>query len=79
MYEFLSLLFNAVWDLFMIPWPGFDFPIVYAFLGVAFAVISLKLILTLFNVSLGSTISSFVGGGNNRNIRTSESRKDDEK
>ena len=79
MYQFLSLLFNAVWDLFMIPWPGFDFPIVYAFLGVAFAAISLKLLLSLFNVSLGSSISSFVRSSNNRNIHIAESRKGDEK
>lgn len=79
MFEFLSMFFNAVWDLFMIPWPGFDFPIIYAFLGVAFGVISLRLILSLFNVSLGSSISNAVTSGNNRNIRIAIARKDDVK
>lgn len=79
MFEFLSMFFNAVWDLFMIPWPGFDFPIIYAFLGVAFGVISLRLILSLFGVSLGHSLSDAVKSANSREIRIAKARKDDEK
>ncbi len=61
----------------MIPWPGFNFPIGYAFLGVAFAVISLRLALSLFNVSLGSGIAGAVKGGNNRDMKIAEKRRGD--
>lgn len=79
MLEWFRLLFDSVWDLFSVNWPGFEFPIVYAFLGCSFAVIALKIILSLFGVSLGSSISNVVKGGNNRNINVSSARKDDVK
>ena len=83
MTEYLSLLFGSSWELFSITWPGFDFPISYAFLGVAFASIALTVIGGLFDVRFGSALSGFSGidqkGGNNRNIKISMDRKNDEK
>lgn len=77
MLDFISLFFSKVWELFTIKWPGFDFPIWAAFLGVAFAVIALSLVGRLFNVSVGSALTGAVRGGNNHNIKVAKARKDD--
>ena len=83
MLEYLSLLFESSWDMFSITWPGFDFPISYVFLGIAFAAVALKVFGQLFDISLGSSISGLFArgqrGGNNRNIKVSKERKGDEK
>ena len=79
MVDFISTLFNTVWDLMMIKWPGFDFPIIYAFLGAAFAVIALRLVLSMFDISLSTSISGAVASGNNRKIKIANARKDDVK
>lgn len=77
MLKFISLFFSKIWELLSIKWPGFDFPIWAAFLGVAFAVIALSLVGRLFNVSVGSAFTGAVKGGNNYNIKVANARKDD--
>ena len=82
MLEFVSMLFNAAWELLSIPWPGFSFPIGYAFLGVAFAAIALRLVGQLFDHSIGFgsiSISSGneVHGGNNKSLAIVPERRND--
>lgn len=81
MIEFVSMLFNAVWELLSIPWPGFSFPIGYAFLGVAFAVIALRLVGQMFDHSIGFGSITFsrneVHGGNNKSLVIVPERRND--
>lgn len=82
MLDFIALFFSKIWELFSIKWPGFDFPIGYAFLGVSFSVIALGIVARLLNISLGSAASSVAGavkGGNNKRIKVPNERKDDTK
>lgn len=78
MLNFIKLLFDCVWSLFSIPWPGFNFPIGYAFLGVGFSVVVLKLCGLVLGVGIGSSMTGAVSSYQ-RAARISSSRKDDEK
>ena len=79
MLQFISLFFNKIWDLFSVKWPGFDFPVWAAFLGVSFATVALSLVGRLFGVPVGSALSGAVRGGNNYDIKVAKNRKDDSK
>lgn len=79
MLDFVKLLFDTVWKLFNIKWPGFDFPIGYALLGVAFAAICLKTFGFFLGLGVGSSVSGAVSSYQRRAARISQSREGDEK
>lgn len=59
MIQFVKLLFDCVWQLFSIKWPGFDFPIGYAFLGVALSVVVLRLCGVVLGLGIGNASMDF--------------------
>ena len=75
-YYFLGILFNSVWDMFSISWPGFKFSIGYVFLGVGFAVVALRIMGRLFSLNIG-----LVGAASSlkNKPKISDARKKDEK
>ena len=79
MLDFVKLLFDSVWQLFSIKWPGFDFPIGYAFLGAAFAAIALKTFGFFLGLGIGSSVTGAVSSYQKRAARISKSREGDEK
>lgn len=79
MLDFIYLLFRSIWNLFCIKWPGFDFPIGAAFIGVSFSVIVLRIIGSLLGISLGSSLSGTVSSARKLDVRISKSREGDEK
>ena len=79
MIDFVEVFFDAIWKLFLIRWPGTSFPICIPFLGVAFCVITLRVVLSLVNVNLGSTVTSIPQKSNNTIRRLSQDKKSDRK
>lgn len=78
MDEILVELFRGVWDLFLLPWPGFTFSIGGAFLAVLLSATFLGLVLKLCGAHLPS-ISPFFRSANSRNISISDDRRNDKK
>lgn len=66
MIQFVKLLFDCAWKLLSIKWPGFDFPIGYAFLGVALSVIVLRLCGTVLGLGIGSASMNFGSSGDRK-------------
>ena len=79
MLSFIQMFLVKSWQFFSIPWPGFNFTIGQAFLAALTSVGALTMILKMVGVSPGSSVSSALASGNNRNIRISKARKDDTK
>lgn len=80
MVSFFQMFFSKIWGLFSIPWPGFNFTIGQAFLGALTSVGAMTMIMKMTGVNPFKSAGSFrSGGGNNRNIKVSESRKGDTK
>lgn len=75
--QFIQIFFGGIWSLFSIDWPGFNFPIGYAFLGVAFAVVALRLFTGLFSVNVGSTVSRVFNNESKLISKVTKERKDD--
>ena len=75
--NFLAVFFNGIWDLFSIPWPGFEFTVGQAFLAVTLSGAALSMFLRMAGVSVTGTMKSV--GGNNRNIKISKERSKDTK
>ena len=72
---FITVLFDFIWRLFSLPWPGMPFTFGQAFLAAILSSGSLAILLKLFGVG----VPHFTFGGNNRNIHVSDNRKGDEK
>lgn len=89
MIDFIKLLISKTWELFSIPWPGFEFSIGSVFLAVAVSVGALTAFMKMIGVSflggfsLGFSRQNFkkagLRGGNNKNIKVSKERKHDTK
>lgn len=77
MFEFISLLFNTVWELYKLPFPGLDIPIGSVVLGALAVVFSLNILGNMTGMSFSVKSLSQVRGGNNSNIKVSEKRKGD--
>ena len=76
MWDFFSLLFESVWSMFSLTWPGFDFSIGIVFVGAAFGLIALRIIGRMFNMNIG-----LVGAASSlkNKPKISDARKKDEK
>ena len=80
MIDFIVLFFQKSWEFFKIPWPGFNFSIGSVFLAVLLSVGALTAITKMTGVSITGTVRGFASsGGNNNNIKISETRKGDTK
>lgn len=83
MFSFIELLFNGVWALYQIKFPGTDMTIGSIAIGAVVVVISLKLlgIITGLNFSVSGFLKSVSGeevkGGNNKKIKVSKERSGD--
>lgn len=73
--EFVKVWFNAIWDLFSIKWPGFDFSIGMAFVGATLAGIGLTIVGSVFELFHPPSQK----GGNSKKIKVSKERKNDTK
>lgn len=76
--EFISVLFDTVWELFSIKWPGFNFSIGTAIIAASLAVVGLRIIGKALGISF-STGGLNTAGGNNTSIAIPEERKNDVK
>lgn len=74
--EFVKVWFDAIWQLFSIKWPGFDFSIGIAFAACILVVIALSLVGKVFDLSFGGAKQK---GGNNKRIKVSKERQNDTK
>ena len=77
--KFFGPFFDFVWDVYSLPWPGLPFTFGQAFLAAALSSGALAIILKMVGVGVPRFSSSSYSGGNNKNIRVSSKRKDDEK
>lgn len=78
--DFIKLLFSTVWNMFSVPWPGFQFTIGQAHLATLASVGALTMITKMNGVSITGTFRGFSSkGGNNRNIKISDARRGDTK
>lgn len=83
MFEFITLLFEGVWALYQIKFPGTEMSIGSIAIGAVVVVISLKLlgVMTGLNFSVSGFLKSVSGeevkGGNNKNIKVSKERSGD--
>lgn len=81
MFDYIGLLFENVWGLYQIPFPGFNFSIGSVVIGSLVVVISLKFLGRVTGMSFNGSgiIKTISKGGNNKNIKVSADRKGDER
>lgn len=77
-FEYIKLLFDAVWELFQIEYPG----LYISFGGIALGALCVTLSLRLLGKITGASFTpgwdfKRIQGGNNRNIKVSDERKGD--
>lgn len=78
MWDFLRLWFDSIWQLFQIEYPGFGLSIGAISLGALAAVIGLRVLGKILGFSFApASILKGVNGGNNKNIRVPQNRKND--
>lgn len=77
MFEFISLLFDTVWELYQIPFPGLGISIGSVALGALTVVFSLNVLGHVTGMSFSVKSLSQLRGGNNKNIKVSNDRKGD--
>lgn len=78
MFEIIQAIFTGVWNMFSIPYPGFEFSIATVLIGALCAVMGLRILGNVFGFSFGvGGILNHVKGGNNRKIKVNEKRKRD--
>jgi len=75
--DFVTVWFDAIWQLFSIKWPGFDFSIGVAFAACILVVIGLALVGKVFDLSFSASAKQ--RGGNNKKIKVSKEREKDTK
>lgn len=82
MIEYLNIWFNAIWELYSIPFPGFRFTIGQVLIGASVAVFGLFVLGNIGHFNVGAGLKSFSDkgkskGGNNKNIKIDDRRKGD--
>lgn len=73
----VSTIFNGVWGLFSIRWPGFSFTFGHVALAGLLAHATLTIVLRMAGVNVSGTFGSL--GGNNTRIKISKERSGDTK